>query len=165
MKKNRKIITTISFVVLLLVVGCILIYEYHYKLIWRYKTERKQAYNQIELSYDKKPNLESAYELFDYYMGEKKYDKALFYAKSCLDFGINDKAINGKINFSLAVIYGIKKRQHMAKEHLIKAIRMSKESNINQYEMAKKYGIQDLLNSSEWRAVLDRGEGTTIQLK
>ena len=150
-KKQFLISVSLCFVIISLSVSYV-VYEYYYKDIWQYAAKRKERHRKIEKLYKEKPSLSEAFDLLDYYMGEKNYDKALVYAKECLTLGAKDELISGKINFFLARIYHQKHQDNLAREHLLVAAKMSGERINELLQTAKEYNMQYLLTEEEWRS-------------
>ena len=134
----------------------ILIYEYHYKIIWEHDAKRKEEIEKIEMSYKKKQNISDAYDLLEHYLSEEKYDKAFIYGKACLDIGANYSKLGGRINFFLARICYEMKKLDLARKYLRTAISLANEDVLEKYETVKKYGMDDLLSFDEWNKILKR---------
>ncbi len=160
MRENRKkkLIILSGVFILISTLLFYVVYENHYKSVWKHRSKRTQANEEIKASYHKNPNAIDAYDLMEYYIGEGEYELASKYGKACLSHGIDDGKLGGRVNFFVARSDHEIGDRDSAKRYLKKALEYSLlEGGITElYRTVKKYGMEHLLSPEEWDKYLSK---------
>lgn len=162
------------------IIGYLLYYPAYEKAYKEAAQRFKNKLLLIEERFKENPNYKDGLELMVayYHTGYEVrcIDKSLYYAKQCLELGIEnaDPEKGLVVLIHLALIYKQNNEIDLAKYYLKRAIDLDENNLINEYNAIDKYDLQDLLpNKPSGRTkigrkppgkppVRDRGTGLTL---
>ncbi|HES59256.1 MAG TPA: hypothetical protein ENO18_02400, partial [Caldithrix sp.] len=127
MKKHFKLIIICTAVVLASVIAITTyLYKDTFRELNRITSERKLKKDneilQMQLSFQKKPNVEDSGILMAEYFNKKDFEKALYYGNKCIELGVNDTRAGFWVNYVMAKIYKETNQYDLANKYLNIAI-------------------------------------------
>jgi len=144
---KKKIIIFLGILSLLIASGVIILFTQQYSELNSYKQKRTLEYKKTEESFTKNPNIQDGGYLIEYYFEQGDYEKALYYANTCIELGANATPIGYYVNLNMAQIYYKLKNIEMAKKHLKIAFELDKENMIKDNNLLEKLKLKDLIGS------------------
>lgn len=121
---------------------------------WTESTIGTEEIKRREAAFSKSPNIDDGIYLINkYYYYFKDYEKALFYAKQCINLGVNDTPGGRLVNFWMAVIYKETNRKELASKHLEMALKLDKDNLIQKHNWIEKSGLEDIFAITKAKSV------------